>query len=125
MGFGEALFETHEFKHAAVGHGAGLHHGPSLLDYRMPTSMDSPELESLIVESVDPEGPYGAKEAGEGPLHPSVPAIANAIHDALGIRCDRLPFSPPAVLALLRAGDARTAWQRARDAVKAAGARAC
>ena len=66
-----------------MGHGAGLHHGPSLLDYRMPTSLDTPELESFIVESVDPEGPYGAKEAGEGPLHPSVPAIANAIHDAL------------------------------------------
>jgi len=76
--------------------------------------MDTPELESLIVESVDPEGPYGAKEAGEGPLHPSIPAIANAIHDALGIRCDRLPFSPPAVLALLEAGDAHAAWERAR-----------
>jgi len=114
MGFGEALMETHTFKPATAGHGPGIHHGPSLLDYRMPTSMDTPELESLIIESVDPEGPYGAKEAGEGPLHPSVPAIANAIHDALGIRCDRLPFSPPAVLALLQAGDARAAWERAR-----------
>ena len=73
-----------------------------------------PELESLIVESVDPEGPYGAKEAGEGPLHPSVPAIANAIYDAIGVRCDRLPFSPPRVLALLRATDARAQWERAR-----------
>jgi 4-hydroxybenzoyl-CoA reductase subunit alpha len=116
--------ETHTFKPGTAAHGAGLHHGPSLLDYRMPTSMDTPELESLIIESIDPEGPYGAKEAGEGPLHPSVPAIANAIHDALGIRCDRLPFSPPAVLALLTAGDARGAWQRAR-AQGAAGARAC
>jgi len=114
MGFGEALFETHTFKASAPGHGPGIHDGPSLLDYRMPTSMDTPELESLIVESVDPEGPYGAKEAGEGPLHPSIPAIANAIHDALGIRCDRLPFSPPAVLALLEAVDAHAAWERAR-----------
>src|SRR6185503_2343867 len=114
MGFGEALMETHTFKPAAVGHGAGIHHGPSLLDYRMPTSMDTPELESIIIESVDPEGPYGAKEAGEGPLHPSIPAIANAIHDALGIRCDRLPFSPPAVLALLKAGDVRAAWEQSR-----------
>ncbi len=122
MGFGEALFETHTFKPAVEGHGPGLHHGPSLLDYRMPTSLDSPEIESLIVESVDPEGPYGAKEAGEGPLHPSVPAIANAIHDALGIRCDRLPFDPPAVLELLRASDARTAWERARAVRQAAGA---
>jgi CO/xanthine dehydrogenase Mo-binding subunit len=121
MGFGEALMETHTFKPAAVGHGPGIHHGPSLLDYRMPTSMDTPELESIIVESVDPEGPYGAKEAGEGPLHPSVPAIANAIHDALGIRCDALPFSPPAVLALLKAGDTRAAWTRAHEARAASG----
>jgi 4-hydroxybenzoyl-CoA reductase alpha subunit len=124
MGFGEALFESHVFKPAAEAHGPGLHHGPSLLDYRMPTAMDSPELESLVVESVDPEGPYGAKEAGEGPLHPSVPAIANAIHDALGIRCDRLPFDPPAVRALLGGGDARAAWERARAALQPAGARA-
>jgi 4-hydroxybenzoyl-CoA reductase subunit alpha len=116
MGYAEALLEEQVFKPAASGHGAGLHHGPSLLDYRIPTSLDTPELESIIIESVDPEGPYGAKEAGEGPLHPSVPAIANAIHDALGIRCDRLPFSPPAVLRLLQAGDARAAWTRARAA---------
>lgn len=114
MGFGEALFETQTYKPAAVGHGPGIHHGPSLLDYRMPTTLDTPELRSFVIESVDPEGPYGAKEAGEGPLHPSVPAIANAIHDALGIRCDRLPFSPPSVLRLLREGDARVAWERAR-----------
>jgi 4-hydroxybenzoyl-CoA reductase subunit alpha len=114
MGFGEALFETQTYKPAAVGHGPGIHHGPSLLDYRMPTTLDTPELRSFVIESVDPEGPYGAKEAGEGPLHPSVPAIANAIHDALGIRCDRLPFSPPSVLRLLREGDARAEWERSR-----------
>ena len=51
----------------------------------------------FIVESLDPEGPYGAKEAGEGPLHPSIPAIANAIYDAVGVRVDVLPFSPPRV----------------------------
>jgi len=123
MGAAEALLETQDFKPAAQYHGPGLHHGPSLLDYRIPTSLDTPEFESLIVESIDPEGPYGAKEAGEGPLHPSVPAIANAIHDALGIRCDRLPFSPPAVLKLLRAGDARAEWERARRPLAAAGAR--
>jgi CO/xanthine dehydrogenase Mo-binding subunit len=114
MGFAEALMEEQVFKPAAPGHGPGIHDGPSLLDYRIPTSLDTPELESLIVESVDPEGPYGAKEAGEGPLHPSIPAIANAIYDALGIRCDRLPFNPPAVLRLLKAGGARERWERAR-----------
>jgi len=114
MGFGEALMETQVYKPAAPGHPFGLHHGPSLLDYRMPTSLDTPRLHSIIVESVDPEGPYGAKEAGEGPLHPSIPAIANAIHDALGVRCDRLPFDPPRVLSLLREGTARANWERAR-----------
>lgn len=119
MGFAEALMEEHVFKPAADHHPFGLHHGPSLLDYRIPTSLDTPELESLIVESVDPEGPYGAKEAGEGPLHPSVPAIANAIYDAVGVRCERLPFHPPRVLGLLRAGGAREAWERARAQARA------
>ena len=96
MGFAEALMEEQVFKSADQGR-AGLHNAPSLLDYRIPTSLDTPAIESLIVESIDPEGPYGAKEAGEGPLHPSIPAIANAIYDAIGVRMDRLPFSPPKV----------------------------
>lgn len=96
MGFGEALMEQHIVKDHDHGRG-GLHNAPSLLDYRIPTSLDTPELRSLIVESIDPEGPYGAKEAGEGPLHPSIPAIANAIYDAVGVRMDSLPFSPPRV----------------------------
>ena len=96
MGFAEALMEEQVFKSAEQGR-AGLHNAPSLLDYRIPTSLDTPAIESLIVESIDPEGPYGAKEAGEGPLHPSIPAIANAIYDAIGVRMDRLPFSPPRV----------------------------
>ncbi|MDE0898433.1 MAG: xanthine dehydrogenase family protein molybdopterin-binding subunit [Longimicrobiales bacterium] len=96
MGFGEALMEEQVYKDADHGR-AGLHNAPSLLDYRIPTSLDTPELEALIVESIDPEGPYGAKEAGEGPLHPSIPAIANAIYDAIGVRMDRLPFTAPNV----------------------------
>ncbi|HET7273549.1 MAG TPA: xanthine dehydrogenase family protein molybdopterin-binding subunit [Longimicrobiaceae bacterium] len=101
MGFGEALMEEHIFKDADHGR-AGLHNAPSLLDYRIPTSVDTPELRSLIIESIDPEGPYGAKEAGEGPLHPSIPAIANAIYDAVGVRMDSLPFSAPRVWKALR-----------------------
>jgi 4-hydroxybenzoyl-CoA reductase alpha subunit len=96
MGAAEAVLEEH-----VIGPD-GLHKGPNLLDYRIPTSLDVPDLESLIVESHDPEGPHGAKEAGEGPLHPSIPAIANAIYDAVGVRLDRLPFSPSRVLAALR-----------------------
>ena len=102
MGFAEALMEEQIFKSGDQGR-AGLHNAPSLLDYRIPTSLDTPALESLIVESLDPEGPYGAKEAGEGPLHPSIPAIANAIYDAVGVRMDSLPFSPPRVWRALRA----------------------
>jgi 4-hydroxybenzoyl-CoA reductase subunit alpha len=114
MGFAEALMEEHVFKDADHGR-AGLHNAPSLLDYRIPTSLDTPELHSLIVESIDPEGPYGAKEAGEGPLHPSIPAIANAIHDAVGVRMDALPFSPPRVWRALQARAASAAAQVAAD----------
>ncbi|HUP19150.1 MAG TPA: molybdopterin cofactor-binding domain-containing protein, partial [Gemmatimonadota bacterium] len=102
MGFAEALMEEQVFKSELEGK-AGLHNAPSLLDYRIPTSLDTPDMTSLIVESIDPEGPYGAKEAGEGPLHPSIPAIANAIYDAVGIRMDSLPFSPPRVWRALQA----------------------
>lgn len=110
--------EEHVFKDADHGR-AGLHNAPSLLDYRIPTSLDTPELESFIVESIDPEGPYGAKEAGEGPLHPSIPAIANAIYDAVGVRVDRLPFSPPSVWRALR--DAEAAGTLRKPAAPAEG----
>jgi 4-hydroxybenzoyl-CoA reductase subunit alpha len=96
MGLAEAVLEDHDINRF------GLHKGPSLLDYRIPTSLDTPELHALIVESLDPEGPYGAKEAGEGPLHPSLPALSNAIYDAVGIRLKHLPFTPAKVLAALR-----------------------
>ena len=108
MGCAEAIMEEHVFKDGDHGR-AGLHNAPSLLDYKIPTSLDTPEFESLIVESIDPEGPYGAKEAGEGPLHPSIPAVANAIYDAVGLRMDRLPFSPPHV------------WRKIEEARKADG----
>ena len=77
--------------------------GPSLLDYRIPTSVETPDIHAMIVETIDPGGPYGAKEAGEGPLHPIIPAIANAIHDAVGIRLRTLPFTPERVLAAIEA----------------------
>jgi 4-hydroxybenzoyl-CoA reductase subunit alpha len=102
MGAAEAVLEEHVIRPD------GLHTGPNLLDYRIPTSLDVPAFEALIVESNDPEGPLGAKEAGEGPLHPSIPAIANAIYDAVGIRLQRLPFTPAKVLAALRAKEEKT-----------------
>lgn len=113
MGLAEALMEEHEVNRF------GLHRGPSLLDYRIPTSVDTPELLALIVESLDPEGPYGAKEAGEGPLHPAIPAISNAVFDAVGIRLRHLPFTPGKVLQALRAqAEAR---QQAAETAAASG----
>ena len=113
MGFAEALMEAQVFKSADQGR-EGLHHAPSLLDYRIPTSLDTPDITALIVESIDPEGPYGAKEAGEGPLHPSIPAIANAIFDATGARIDRIPFDPPRVWRALQEEQVRARWAACR-----------
>lgn len=96
MGAAEAQMEE------MVYDGRGLLFGPSLLDYRIPTTLDTPALDTTIVESDDPNGPYGAKEAGEGPLHPAIPAIANAIYDACGVRLRELPFYPQRLLRLLR-----------------------
>jgi len=102
MGAAEALFEEHGINRY------GLVRAPSLLDYRLPTSVDTPDFHALVVESIDPEGPYGAKEAGEGPLHPVLPAISNAVYDAVGIRLKQLPFTPARVLAALRAARTQT-----------------
>jgi len=107
MGAAEAVLEVHDVDPAHQ----GVHIGPSLLDYRLPTSLDTPEIEALIVESPDAQGPYGAKEAGEGPLHSSIPAIANAIYDAVGVRLDELPFTPERVLAALEDKRRRDAEQ--------------
>lgn len=98
MGLAEAMMEEHDVNRF------GLHARPSLLDYTIPTSMDVPDFHAMIVESIDPEGPYGAKEAGEGPLHPTIPALANAIYDACGVWITRLPFTPARVLGALRSG---------------------
>jgi hypothetical protein len=74
-----------------------------MLEYRSPSSTESPEIECIIVESIDPEGPFGAKEASEGSLAAAIPAIANAIYDAVGIRLRESPFTPERVLSALRA----------------------
>ena len=100
MGAAEAIMEEQIFKDADHGR-AGLHNAPSLLDYRIPTSLDTPELQSLIVESIDPEGPYGAKEAGRGSAPPLDPG-----HRERHLRRHRSAHGPSAVLAAERlAGD--------------------
>jgi 4-hydroxybenzoyl-CoA reductase subunit alpha len=74
-----------------------------LLEYRSPSSVESPEIEAIVVESIDPEGPFGAKECSEGALAATIPAISNAIYDAVGVRLHESPFTPERVLAALRA----------------------
>ncbi|MCC7410834.1 MAG: xanthine dehydrogenase family protein molybdopterin-binding subunit [Gammaproteobacteria bacterium] len=71
----------------------------SLLDYRMPTSLDVPMIETVILETPNPGHPYGVRGAGEVPIVPPPAAVANAIYDAIGVRMDRLPMSPRNVLA--------------------------
>ncbi len=105
MGLSEALFE--DMAYHLDGRMRGLQRGPNLLDYRISTSLDVPDIEASIVETIDPVGPYGAKEAGEGPLHPAIPAVANAIWHATGARLREMPFTPERVLAALRAREAR------------------
>ena len=95
MGLGEALMEEQTFR-------KGLHKWPSMLDYKSPTFLEMPDLETFIVETVDREGPYGAKEAGQGPLLPVPPAVCAAVHDALGVWIDEVPVTPEKVVEALR-----------------------
>jgi CO/xanthine dehydrogenase Mo-binding subunit len=95
MGLGEALMEEQEFR-------KGLHKWPSMLEYKSPTFLDMPELETFIVETVDPEGPHGAKEAGQGPLLPVIPAVNAAIFDALGVWIAEAPATPEKIVEALR-----------------------
>jgi CO/xanthine dehydrogenase Mo-binding subunit len=94
MGLGEVLMEEQVFR-------KGLHRIPSLLDYKSPTTLEMPPVDQVLVETLDPEGPYGGKECGQGPLLPVIPAVANALRDALGVSIDEVPVTPEKVLAAL------------------------
>jgi CO/xanthine dehydrogenase Mo-binding subunit len=87
MGLGECLFEEVKFD------SRGRILNASLGEYRIPTALDMPNVDPVIVESNEPNGPYGAKEVGEGAIMPTIPAILNAIYDATGIRIKELPCS--------------------------------
>jgi 4-hydroxybenzoyl-CoA reductase alpha subunit len=102
MGLGEALMEEQIFRRLPpkMSH-ALVHKFPSLLEYKSLTSLDMPEVETILVEDPDPNCPFGAKEAGQGPLLPVMPAVANAIFDAVGVRIDELPITPDKVLRAL------------------------
>jgi hypothetical protein len=80
-----------------------VHREPSLLEYKSPTFLDMPPVTTYLIEDPDPEGPYGAKEVGQGPLLPVMPAVANAIFDAVGVRVDQVPIHPHMVLKALQA----------------------
>ncbi|MFQ5896686.1 MAG: xanthine dehydrogenase family protein molybdopterin-binding subunit [Candidatus Methylomirabilia bacterium] len=94
MGLGEALMEEQVFR-------KGLHKIPSMLEYKSPTTLETPEIQTILVETVDPEGPFGAKEAGQGPLLPVSPAVANAVSDAVGVRIDEVPITPDKIFKAL------------------------
>ncbi len=91
MGLGQVMGESMNYRGARL-------FNPSLLEYKIPMPQQMPEIEILLVGDDDPEGPFGAKEAGEGPLIATLPAIANALHDAIGVRFTELPITPDRVL---------------------------
>jgi len=95
MGLGQALSEEMLYHDGLLVNG-------NLLDYKIPTSLDVPDIHTTIIESADPEGPFGAKECGEGALHPVIPAVANAIYDAVGVRMTSLPITAEKVLSALQ-----------------------
>jgi CO/xanthine dehydrogenase Mo-binding subunit len=96
MGMGMALMEEQIFKN-------GITLNPDLGTYLVPTSMDVPDIQTVIVESGDACGPYGAKGIGEPVMIPTAPAIINAIEDAIGVRIKDLPATPEKILAALKA----------------------
>lgn len=108
MGMGQALTEQMLYLNNGQ-----LRNG-SFLDYKIPSPVDTPELHAILVESNDPEGPLGAKECGEGALAPIIPAIGNAVYDAVGVRLHEVPMTPERVLKALEAKRKAEAKTRAR-----------
>ena len=104
MALGEALMEEQEFRRLPprLSH-ALVHKFPSMLEYKSPTTLDMPEVFTELVEDPDPRGPFGAKEVGQGPLLPVVPAVANAVYDAIGVRVDEVPITPEKIIKALQA----------------------
>ena len=102
MALGEALMEEQVFRRLPPKlSNALVHKIPSLLEYKSLTSLDMPEVDTVLVEDPDPNCPFGAKEVGQGPLLPVMPAVANAIWDAVGVRIDEVPITPEKVLKAL------------------------
>lgn len=98
MGLGEALMEDMEYRENF----RVVHKIPSMLEYKSPTTLDMCEVETYLISDPDPNGPFGAKEAGQGPLLPVAPAVANAVYDAVGVRIDEVPIMPEKVRKALK-----------------------
>ncbi len=98
MGLGEALMEEQVFRPKVF----GAHKIPSMLEYKSPTTREMCDVETYLIEDPDPHGPFGAKEVGQGPLLPIMPAIANAVYDAVRVRIDQVPITPDLVMKALR-----------------------
>jgi 4-hydroxybenzoyl-CoA reductase subunit alpha len=110
MALGEALMEEQAFRRLPRKLSSALvHKFPSMLEYKSPTSLDMPDVITDLIEDPDPRGPFGAKEVGQGPLLPVMPAVANAVYDAIGVRIDEVPITPEKIVKALeekRAGRA-------------------
>jgi 4-hydroxybenzoyl-CoA reductase alpha subunit len=98
MGLGEILMEEMAYR----ANRNVVHKFPSMLEYKSPTTMEMCDVKTFLIEDPDPNGPYGAKEVGQGPLLPVPPAVANAVYDAVGVRIDEVPITPEKVLKALR-----------------------
>lgn len=104
MGLGEAMMEEQAFRRLPRHLSSALvHRHPSLLEYKSPTAADMPPVTTYLIEEPEAQGPFGAKEVGQGPLLPIMPAAANALWDALGVRIDQVPIHPAMVLKALEA----------------------
>jgi 4-hydroxybenzoyl-CoA reductase subunit alpha len=98
MGLGEILMEEMAYR----ANRNVVHKIPSLLEYKSPTTMEMCDVKTYLIEDPDPNGPFGAKEVGQGPLLPVPPAVANAVYNAVGVRIDEVPIMPEKVLKALR-----------------------
>lgn len=99
MGLGEVLMEEMAYR----GDRNVVHKFPSMLEYKSPTTLEMCDVKTILVEDPDPNGPFGAKEVGQGPLLPVPPAVVNAIYDAVGVRIDEVPATPEKILTAIRA----------------------
>jgi 4-hydroxybenzoyl-CoA reductase subunit alpha len=98
MGLGEILMEEMVYRNNRN----VVHKFPSMLEYKSPTTMEMCDVKTYLIEDPDPNGPYGAKEVGQGPLLPVPPAVANAVYNAVGVRIDEVPITPEKVLKALK-----------------------